>query len=145
MGIPLLTASAALYSGAVQPRCHMCSSRKALTPSTHRVQDSTTDFAAQYKGDNDQGTPAQTGADASARPGANTPKGVGEIRNPKTPTLPNALGGRLWIPLASLQRAYRKCNPMEFAYSTAQSPQTALGLRRGKRLHVWCELVLCGD
>ncbi len=83
-------------SGAVQPRCYVCLSRQALIASAHRVQDSTTDFAAQYKGDNDQGTPAQTGADASARPGANTPKGVGEIRNPKTPTLPNALGGRSW-------------------------------------------------
>jgi hypothetical protein len=61
------------------------------------LKDSPTDFAAQYKGDNDAGTPAQTGGDASKRPGANTPQGVGEIRNPKTPTLPNALGGKNFL------------------------------------------------
>lgn len=57
------------------------------------LQDSTTDFAAQNKGGRDEGTPGQT--DASARPGANTPKGQNELQNPNTPTLPNALGGML--------------------------------------------------
>jgi hypothetical protein len=59
------------------------------------LKDSPTDFAAQNKGGRDEGTPGQTGA--SARPGANTPKGTGEIRNPQTPVLPNALGGKGFV------------------------------------------------
>lgn len=56
------------------------------------LKDSGTEFAAQNKGERDEGTPGQTGA--SARAGANTPKGFNELQNPKTPTLPNALGGK---------------------------------------------------
>lgn len=59
------------------------------------LKDSTTDFAAQNKGERDEGTPGQTGA--SARPGANTPKGQNELQNPNTPTLPNALGGKNFV------------------------------------------------
>jgi hypothetical protein len=59
------------------------------------LKDSGTEFAAQNKGEFDRGTPGQTGA--SARAGANTPKGMNELQNPKTPTLPNALGGKNFV------------------------------------------------
>lgn len=59
------------------------------------LKDAPTGFAAVFKGERDEGTPGQTGA--SARAGANTPKGMNELQNPQTPTLPNALGGKNFV------------------------------------------------
>lgn len=59
------------------------------------LKDSGTEFAAQNKGERDEGTPGLTGA--TPRAGANTPKGTNELRNPQTPVLPNFLGGKNFL------------------------------------------------